>query len=66
MKKFSLFIITLVLVFTLCGCGHKHAHSSKVVAPTCTEKGYTEYTCECGDSYRDSYVDALGHSFGEW
>ena len=66
MKKFSLFILTFVLVFALCGCGHKHAHSSKVVAPTCTEKGYTEHTCECGDSYRDSYVDALGHSFGEW
>ena len=37
-----------------------------VVAPTCTAKGYTTHTCACGDSYVDSYVDALGHSFGEW
>ena len=34
-----------------------------VTAPTCTEKGYTTHTCtECGDSYADTYVDALGHT----
>ena len=37
-----------------------------VVAPTCTAKGYTIHTCACGESHVDSYVDALGHSFGEW
>ncbi len=26
-----------------------------------------EYTCSvCSDSYKDDYVDALGHSYGEW
>ena len=34
-----------------------------VTAPTCTEKGYTTHTCACGDSYKDSYVNALGHNF---
>ena len=32
-------------------------------APTCTEQGYTTHTCSiCGDSYNDTYVDALGHT----
>lgn len=42
---------------------HEHAYTSNVTAPTCTEKGYTTHTCSCGDSYIDSYVDALGHSW---
>ena len=46
---------------------HEHGYSAVVTAPTCTEKGYTTHTCTiCGDSYVDSYVDALGHDFGEW
>ncbi|MBQ7962522.1 MAG: hypothetical protein IJ289_07965 [Clostridia bacterium] len=39
---------------------HEHSYTSVVTAPTCTEKGYTTYTCECGDSYKDNYVDATG------
>lgn len=42
---------------------HAHNYSSVVTPPTCTEKGYTTYTCECGDSYVSDYVEALGHSF---
>ena len=41
--------------------GHSHSYSSTVVAPTCTEQGYTEYTCSCGASYRDNYTSAKGH-----
>ena len=37
---------------------------SAVTAPTCTERGFTTYTCSiCGDSYVDNYVDALGHDW---
>ncbi len=43
-----------------------HHHDAVVTAPTCTEKGYTTHTCACGDSYVDSYTDALGHSYGAW
>ena len=42
---------------------HIHSYHTTVTAPTCTEKGYTTYTCECGDSYSDTYVDALGHKY---
>ncbi len=40
---------------------HQHKYTSSVTAPTCTEKGYTTYTCECGDTYKDDYVDATGN-----
>ena len=43
-----------------------HHYDAVVTAPTCTEKGYTTHTCACGDSYVDSYTDALGHSYGAW
>jgi len=41
---------------------HTHKHTATVTAPTCTEKGFTTYTCTCGDSYIDNYVDAKGHT----
>ena len=44
---------------------HVHNYTSSVVSPTCADKGYTIYTCECGDSYIGSYVDALGHRNAE-
>ena len=43
-----------------------HDYEAVVTPPTCTEKGYTTYTCACGDSYVDSFVDALGHKFGQY
>ena len=41
---------------------HIHRYTETVTEPTCTEKGYTTYTCICGRSYVDNYVDALGHT----
>ena len=35
-----------------------------MTAPTCTEKGYTTYTCPaCGDHYTADEVAALGHDY---
>ena len=43
-----------------------HDYAAVVTAPTCTEQGYTTYTCtRCGDSYVDNYVDAAGHTPGD-
>ena len=42
---------------------HTHSYKAVVTAPTCTEKGYTTHTCACGDSYVDTYTDALGHAW---
>ena len=33
-----------------------------VTPPTCTEGGYTTYTCSCGDSYIGQRVSATGHT----
>ena len=43
-----------------------HAYTAVVTEPGCF-KGYTTYTCtDCGDSYVDHIIAALGHSFAEW
>lgn len=44
---------------------HKHNYTSSVTAPTCTDKGYTTYTCSCGDSYKADETAATGHSMVE-
>ncbi|MCC8044259.1 MAG: Ig-like domain-containing protein [Clostridiales bacterium] len=39
-------------------------YTKKVVAPTCTKKGYTVYTCKyCGYSYKGNYTAKLGHTY---
>lgn len=68
-------IIALILSLRSCGSGesgdgkpnkpddpkHVHEYVEIVVPPTETEDGYTLYKCEeCGDSYQDNAVDALG------
>ncbi len=43
-----------------------HDYEAVVTSPTCTEQGYTTYTCtRCGDSYKADYKDALGHDWDE-
>ena len=44
---------------------HEHAyHETQRVEPTCTEDGYIQHTCDCGDSYREPLP--AGHTWGEW
>ena len=66
MKKITFLFLLFVLTLTMVGCGHKHEYQENVIAPTCTEEGYTEKTCECGDVQKVDVVAALGHSYGEW
>ncbi len=42
---------------------HVHAYQTAVKKPTCTEGGYTTYTCGCGDSYQGNYTNPTGHSY---
>ena len=41
---------------------HTHTYLAVITPPTCTEQGYTTYTCRCGDSYVGDYVEAKGHT----
>ena len=66
MKKTFLSVLMVLLLLTLVGCGHEHQYSEEVTKPTCTEGGYTVFTCECGDTYKGAEVEALGHSFSDW
>ncbi len=45
---------------------HVHNYEKEKVAPTCTQKGYTLYTCSCGDSYKDDEKKAKGHNVENW
>lgn len=45
---------------------HSYLHDYKgtVIAPNCTERGYTLFECEiCGIQYKDNYVNPLGHDY---
>ena len=42
---------------------HEHIYEPVVTAPTCTEGGYTTYTCVCGESYVADETAALGHRY---
>ena len=40
-----------------------HDYKTAVTAPSCTQQGYTTYTCNCGESYVDDYVETVGHTY---
>lgn len=68
----ALFVVTIVFfmatVITLSVLeinAHKHNYSSQFISPTCVDKGYTLYSCACGYSYKDEFVDELGHDYAE-
>ena len=42
---------------------HTHYYSETRIAPTCTEEGYSIYTCSCGDTFVGSYIAAYGHYY---
>lgn len=51
-------------VCSVCGQGCTHDYDEKVVAPTCTESGYTEKTCKiCKKVVRENYTAKLGHDY---
>ena len=45
----------------------KHDYKQTIVKPTCTEDGYTTYTCSvCEYTYTENPVQKLLHQHGEW
>ncbi len=42
---------------------HVHEYAAETVAPTCSEAGYTVYTCVCGEQYTSDTVEAVGHDY---
>lgn len=55
-------LITLNTIIPICYDGHKYVETVK--AATCTENGFTTYTCSvCNDTYTGKIVVAAGHNF---
>ncbi|MBR2350741.1 MAG: hypothetical protein IKA67_01785 [Clostridia bacterium] len=60
LSTLAVFLITVSIVLTSSSCftndlaGHKHSYTAKVIEATCLSDGCTEYTCSCGDSYREN------------
>ena len=77
MKKYMVIVFSLLASFCMVACNnnsansgnsssepHTHVYQTKeTVEAGCRTKGYTVYKCECGDSYKDDEIDALGHSY---
>ena len=44
----------------------RHDYESRVIEPSCAERGYTLYTCkDCGNSYEGDFVEKLEHTEAE-
>lgn len=41
---------------------HVHAYTKTVQEPSCLEKGYSLFRCDCGDEYTGEQTAALGHN----
>ena len=73
-KVLSLLFLAVLCCFIFSGCESLcsiepigHSYEAVVVEATCADKGYTTYTCtRCGDSYTDLFVEALGHTEGDY
>ena len=54
------------IVFVVEKLDHEHNYESAVTDPTCTEDGYTTYTCSiCEHSYVEAGEKKTGHSYSE-
>jgi len=75
MKKALCLFLLLSMLLTVAACQrekpepteptqtetlHTHIYTAAVTPPTCSEQGYTTYTCPCGDSYTSDHLDATG------
>ena len=41
----------------------EHNYTDTIIAPNCSESGYTQHSCTCGNIQKDTYTEALGHDY---
>lgn len=68
MKLKFIFIIIFIILINISGCSliHKHNYKETIIDPTCTERGYTLYKCDCGHEYESHFKDLIQHLYDEW
>ncbi len=66
MRTKIIYMLIILLIFLTACSTHTHKYEEKIIVPTCTEKGYTLYTCNCGVTYKDQYIEQLEHIYDDW
>ena len=51
--------------FEIVNAPHEHCYEEEKREASCTEQGYTTFTCDCGDTYTET-IEANGHTDSEW
>lgn len=66
MKKLLAIILTLVVILSLCACGHTHEFGEWTIVKkaTCLETGSKNRTCECGEIETEE-ISISDHNFNE-
>lgn len=64
-KRILCAAILLCTVLSAAGCSHRHEYEKSKADATCTEGGYTLFSCNCGEAYKENETKAIGHSFEE-
>lgn len=57
------FILSIVIIVVINTTKHEHNYNQTIIEPLCETQGYTNYSCKCGDSYNDNFVDSIGHDY---
>ena len=61
-KNLTISLLTIALLSISCAKERKVV-SKTIVEPTCFSEGYTEYRCDDGYVYRDSFTSPISHSY---
>ncbi len=62
-RKVLLLLTALLGLFLLVGCAGQHSYTTTVIPPTCTQEGYTLYSCtHCEKTLKSDVLPALGHT----
>ena len=67
-KTFTCTVCQATTTEAIPATGGHNWDAGTVIAPTCTDRGYTLYKCTdaaCEETYKDNFVNALGHDFDE-
>ena len=62
----ALFNLISMSLFSACKNNtHSHRYTTTTVEATCSQEGYIEYICECGNTYKEK-IEIKAHNFSAW
>lgn len=54
-----------VTLYAVWSVEHNHLYEKEEIEHSCTEHGYSKYTCACGDEFTITHEDEFGHNYKE-